>query len=171
MLKLYEISNAYNDFIRLVDDGEIDDPQAITDTLDSIEQEFDAKVDNIACLFKSLNAEADAIETEAKRQLERAKAKRNVCERLKAYVSENMKACRREKFENDRTRISFTSSKSLEITDENALFNALSAAGRLDLVRVEQVRKFDKSAIKKAINGGVSFDGATVNTNSNIQIK
>lgn len=171
MLKLYEISAAYNDFISLVDSGEIDDPQAITDTLDCIQQDFDAKVDNIACLFKSLNAEADAIEAEAKRQLERAKAKRSVCERLKAYVSANMKSIGQEKFENDRNRISFTKSKSLEITDEDALFNALSAAGRLDLVKVEQVRKFDKTAIKKTISGGVTFDGATVNTNSNIQIK
>lgn len=168
---LYEISDRYTGFLALVDSGEIDDMQAITDTLDSIQQEFDQKVDNIACLFKSLSSEADAIEAEAKRLTGRAKYKRNVCDRLKAYVAANMQMIGQEKFENERNRVSFTKSKSLDITDEDALYGSLEAAGRLDLVKIVTERNFDKTAIKKEINGGAAFDGATVRENKNLQIK
>lgn len=168
---LYEISDRYLGFMELVNSGEIEDPQAITDTLDAIQQEFDQKVDNIACLFKSLSAEADAIEAEAKRLQDRAKYKRNVCDRLKAYVAANMQAIGQEKFENERTRVSFTRSKALDITDEDALYGSLEAAGRLDLVRIVTERKFDKTAIKKEIAGGAELEGATVRENRNLQIK
>ena len=168
---LYEISDQYRAFMQMVDSGEIEDMEAISDTLESIQQEFDAKVDNIACLFKSLSAEAEAIEMEAKRLMERAKYKRNVCDRLKSYVSANMQAIGQEKFENERTRVSFTKSKSLEITDEDALYTALEASGRLDLVNIVTERKFDKTAIKREINGGTFFDGANVKINKNIQIR
>ena len=110
---LYEISDRYTGFLALVDSGEIDDSQAITDTLDAIQQEFDQKVDNIACLFKSLSSEADAIEAEAKRLTERAKYKRNVCDRLKAYVAACMQSIGQEKFENERNKVSFSRSKSI----------------------------------------------------------
>jgi len=168
---LYEISDRYTGFMVLVESGEIEDPQAITDTLDAIQQEFDAKVDNIACLFKSLSAEADAIEAEAKRLQDRAKYKRNVCDRLKAYVSANMQAIGQEKFENSRTRVSFTKSKALDITDEEALYGSLEAAGRLDLVKIVTERKFDKTAIKKEITGGAALEGAFIRENKNLQIK
>ena len=168
---LYEISDRYRGFMELVDSGEIEDMQAITDTLEAIQMEFDQKVDNIACLFKSLSAEADMIEAEAKRQLERAKYKRNVCDRLKAYVAGCMQSIGQEKFENERNKVSFSNSKSLDITDEEALYASLAADDRLDLVRIVTERKFDKTAIKKAISGGAAFDGAVVQEHKNLQIK
>lgn len=168
---LYEISDRYRGFMELVDSGEIEDMQAINDTLEAIQMEFDQKVDNIACLYKNLSGEADMIETEAKRQLERAKYKRNVCDRLKAYVAECMKSIGQEKFENERNKVSFTRSKSLDITDEEALYASLAAEDRLDLVRIVTEKKFDKTAIKKAIAGGAIFDGAVVEEHRNLQIK
>ncbi len=168
---LYEISDKYRTFMEIVDSGEIEDMDVIADTLESIQQEFDEKVDNIACLYKNLLGQADMIEAEAKRQLDRAKYKRNVAERLKAYVAANMQAIGQDKFENERTRISFSRSKALDVTDEDALYGSLEAAGRLDLVRIVTERKFDKAAIKKEINSGASFDGAFVRENKNIQIK
>ena len=168
---LYEISDRYFGFMELVNSGEIDDMQAITDTLDAIQQEFDQKVDNIACLFKSLSSEADAIEAEAKRLTERAKYKRNVCDRLKAYVAACMQSIGQEKFENERNKVSFSRSKSIEITDEEALYASLEAEDRLDLVRVVTEKKFDKTAIKKAISSGAAFDGAVVQEHRNLQIK
>lgn len=168
---LYEISDRYAGFLALVESGEIDDMQAIADTLDAIQQEFDQKVDNIACLFKSLSSEADAIEAEAKRLTERAKYKRNVCDRLKLYVAANMQMIGQEKFENSRNRVSFTKSKALDITDEDALYGSLEAAGRLDLVKIVTERKFDKTAIKKEIASGTELEGAVVRENKNLQIK
>ena len=168
---LYEIADKYRAFMQMVDSGEIEDGDVIADTLDSIQQEFDAKIDNICCLYKSLNAEADAIDAEAKRLSDRARYKRNVCDRLKAYVSAQMQSIGQEKFENERTSVRFSKSQSLDVYNEDALYTALQVANRDDLFRVEQTVKFDKSAIKKALKDGESFAGCEVKTNKNIQIR
>lgn len=168
---LYEIADNYRAFMQMVDAGEIEDMDAVADTLEQIQQEFDAKVDNIACLYKSLSAEADAIDAEAKRLQERAKYKRNVCDRLKSYVSQQMLSIGQTKFENERNKITFRESASLNITDEKALATALSVADRTDLYTVEQTMKFDKNNIRKAIKDGTTFAGCEVITNKNIQIK
>jgi len=168
---LYEIADNYRAFLQMVESGEIEDEQAIEDTLDSIQQEFDQKIDNIACLYKSLTAEAIAIETEAKRLLDRARYKRNVCDRLKDYVAANMQSIGQEKFENERNRISFRKSTALNVTDDRALLTALQVAGRDDLYRVEETVSFDKKSITKAIKDGQSLQGCELVTNQNIQIK
>lgn len=50
-MRLYEISQEYVQFLRMVEDEQI--PQdAIADTLDSIKGEFEVKADNIACVVK-----------------------------------------------------------------------------------------------------------------------
>lgn len=168
---LYEISDVYKDFISAVENGEIEDPQAIADTLDGIQQEFDAKVENIACLYKSMSAEAEAIETEAKALAARAKYKRNVCERMRQYVASNMLAVGQAKYESPRARLSFRKSESLEITDEGKLAASLSIAGADDLLTVETVRKFDKAGIKKAVKEGAVLYGCEIITNQNLQIR
>ena len=168
---LYDISDRYIGFMALVDSGEIDDAVAINDTLDSIEQEFNEKLDNIACLYKSLSGQADMIEAEAKKLMDRAKYKRNICDRLKSYMAHNMQVVGCDKFENGRTKVSFTKSKSLDIENEDELYESLESSGRLDLVRIVTERKFDKTAIKKEIVNGSDIKGATVRENRNIQIK
>lgn len=172
MLKLYEISDLYNEFVRMVDDGEIDDPQAITDTLEGIKQEFDDKCESIACLFKALSKEAEDIEDEAKALMARAKYKRNVCDHLKDYLAASMQSVGQSKLERPRVKLSFRKSESLEITDEIALQRGLTDAERLDLLRIVVERKFDKTAIKKAIKDGtMALPGCTIVTKDNLLIK
>ena len=80
-----------------------------------------------------------------------------------------MGAMGRDKFENGRTKITFSKSKSLEIEDEDALFSSLIATDKMNLVKLE--RKFDKTGIKKEILAGGYISGATIKENRNIQIK
>jgi len=147
---LYEIADNYRAFMQMVDSGELD---------------------NIACLYKSMSAEADAIEAEARHLLERAKYKRNVCDRLKNYVAQQMQSIGQDRFENERNRITFSKSTALSVIDENALFNALQLANRDDLYAVEKVTTFDKKGIKKALKDGNTFAGCELKTNKNLQIK
>ena len=62
-MKLYEIKNTYLDFLARMESGEIPE-EAVQDTLEGLEGVFEEKADNIACLIKTLNAEASAIKTE-----------------------------------------------------------------------------------------------------------
>ena len=59
-MNLYEISVDYRRFQEQVESGEIPE-EAIADTLEAIEGNFDDKVDSIACIIKSLLAEAKEI--------------------------------------------------------------------------------------------------------------
>lgn len=168
---LYTISDLYRDLLNAIEDGVIEDPQAIDDTLEGIEQEFDDKCENIACLYKSISAEADALEAEAKSLAERATYKRRACDRLRNYVASNMLSVGKEKIETPRCRLSFRKSESLNIVSDKALFNSLTEAGLNELAHVEEVIKWDKTGIKKALRNGMKLDGAEVITNENLQIK
>ena len=170
-LRLYEIAAEYNAFMYAVDNGEIEDMQAISDTLDGIQQEFDAKVENIALLYKSLAAEAEAIDNEAKALAARARYKKNVCDRLKSYVASNLQAIGQSKFETAKCKLSFRKSEALEIDDPEALRTSLCSSGGQDMFTTETTYKFDKAAIKSAIKDGAEYVGCHVATNNNLQIK
>ena len=62
-MKLYEISNEYNQFLQAVEDEEIP-IEAVADTLEGIKGEFNEKADNIACMIKNQEAEMLAIKAE-----------------------------------------------------------------------------------------------------------
>ena len=81
-MKLYEITELFMRFASMVENGEIEE-DAIADTLESIEGELEEKADNIACLIKSWQAEAEAIKAEEKALAERRKVKENQINNLK----------------------------------------------------------------------------------------
>ena len=55
-MKLYEISDEYNQFLQAVEDEEVP-IEAVADTLEGIKGEFNEKADNIACMIKNQEAE------------------------------------------------------------------------------------------------------------------
>ena len=170
-MKLYEISEQLATFQQMAEDGFFEDEQTINDTLESIQMDFDAKVENIACMYKGLAVEADAIEAEAKTLLERAARARKTCEWLKDYMSWNLQSVGQQKLETPRVRLTFRKSESVSITDEQTLFNSLTASHLDSLVTKVETVKFDKKGIKQALKDGVELDGATIVTNNNLQIK
>ena len=170
-MKLYELTNQWNAFQEAIDCGEFDDPQAITDTLESIQEEFDEKCEHIALLIKNLTAEADAIKAEAKNLSDRAASKERTVERLKNYLSQNLLMIGQETLETPRCKLSFRKSEALQIYDESKLLNAIRASGIDGLAQTVESIKYDKKAIKDAIKSGAVLAGASIVTNKNIQIK
>lgn len=170
-MKLYELTDAYNAFMEAVENGEIRDPQAIEDTMDSINEEFDEKCEHIALLIKTLTAEADAIKAEAANLTGRAVTKEKTVERLKDYLARNLLMIGQEKLETPRCRLTFRKSEALQIYDEAKLLNALKASGNGEWAQMKEVLSFDKKAIKDAIKSGTELAGASVVTNKNLQIK
>ena len=63
-MKLYELTDQYDEVINLLYDGETDE-QTILDTLESIEGEIEDKADNYARIIKNLSAEAEMVKAEA----------------------------------------------------------------------------------------------------------
>lgn len=83
MLKLYELTTAYN---QVLDMAEELDHQALIDTLESIQENIEDKVENTAKLVKSIEADAEAIKAEEKRLSDRRKALENKVTSMKNYL-------------------------------------------------------------------------------------
>lgn len=121
-MKLYEITDTYRAFMDAVDAGEIPE-EAIADTLASIDGEFDDKADNVACMIKSITAEAAAIKAEADALTNRAKAKAAAADRMRDYLLANMQALDKKKIETPRNVISLAKKPdSVVINDEAELY-------------------------------------------------
>lgn len=160
-MNLYEISKAIVDIVENgegldAETGEILDMEA----LDQLEMSFDHKVDNIACLIKSLKAESNAIKEEARALTERARVKDNKAESLKSYLHRAMALKGIDKFETSRCKLYYRSSEKVEVIEDQ-----LSS----EWMRLKA--EPNKTEIKKALKEGKEVPGAWLATTSNLQVK
>lgn len=167
-MKLYEIANEYLALVEAIENEELPE-EAVADTLEAITAEIEDKADNIACLMKSLNAEAEAIREEEKRLAKRRQAKERVAERLKGYISETLQRAGIASVETARNKITFRKSESVEINDE-VFFKWANENGRFDLLSYSAPTA-NKTEIKKTLKEGAGIEGAVLRINQNIQIK
>lgn len=77
------------------------DPQAVTDTLEGIEGEFEDKADAYAKIKLELEAEAEKLKAEETRLTERRKRIENNIERLKKSLFDTMKQTGKTKFKTE----------------------------------------------------------------------
>ena len=89
--------------------------------------------------------------------------RKNTTERLENALSDAMQQFELDVIDTPTTKISFRSSQSVEITDENAIDKQF----KTQIITT----KIDKMEIKRAIKGGATVDGAELITNKNLQIK
>jgi len=164
-MKLYEIKDLYMRFCEMVENGEIDE-DAIADTLESIDGEFEDKADNIACLIKTCQAEAEAIKAEEKALAERRKVKENQINNLKTYISNTMQTLGKTKIETARNVLSFRKSTALNISNEEWFMQKYP-----ELVKTEIVKSIPKKEVTDLIKAGQEFVGAELVERMNLQIK
>lgn len=167
-MKLYEIAADYENLILAIENGEIPE-EAIADTLDSITSLLVDKADNIACLIKNLQSDADAIKAEEKRLEDRRKSKERQVERLKAYLSDALLRSGNAKLETPRNRISFRRSECVVIDDMDGLMSW--AEMHDDDVLTFKEPTVNKTAVKACLEKGIKIDGVHIETKQNIQIK
>lgn len=164
-MKLYEISDIYNNVLRAIDDEELT-YEDMAEAIDVIEQDFEDKADSIACIVKDLDGDIKKIDEERKKLYTRQKACERNKEWLKAYLKENMQAIGMSKIKTARNIISFRKSKSLKIDDERRFFEKYP-----EYCNREEIIKVDKMKVKQLIGNGENFDGAEVIEKENIQIR
>lgn len=169
-MKLYELTNEYQVLMNMIDNDDDIPVEAITDTLEAISAEIEDKADNIACLLKSLDAEVNAIKAEETRLADRRKSKQAAYDRIKQYLSEELRRANIDKVETARNKITFRKSESVDLlVDENAFID-WAQENNDDLLTYSRP-KINKTAIKTAIKDGVNIAGATITEKQNIQIK
>lgn len=159
MSNLYDISAQYASFLAAVESGEIPD-EAIEDTLSGLDGELDEKIDNIACIIKQLNAEADAIKAEKDVLAERQQIKVHKADRLKDYIRQAMALADKKKIETARNCISIGKpTPRAMITNLDVLRSTESVWKPYDYSKETNV---DKNKLKEILQAGTIVPGAVM---------
>jgi chromosome segregation ATPase len=94
---LYELTDMYDTVMNMLYDEDVDQ-QAILDTLEGIEMEFEDKADNYAKIIKNINSDIEAIKLEMDRLQARKQSLENKSRWLKDTLEANMKQIGKTKF-------------------------------------------------------------------------
>ena len=164
-MTLFELAEQYENFAQLVADEDL--PQeAIVDTFEALSGEFEEKADNIACIIKELEAQAEAIKVQENILNARRLTKEANTKRLKELLSSQMQRIGKDKIDTDRNLISFRKSTALVIQDEEDFKQR-----NRDLCSVEEKVTIPRKAITDLLKSGAEVYGATLETRRNLQIK
>lgn len=167
-MSLYSITTEYRSLINAIAEGEIPE-EAIADTLEAVEGEWDARAEAVISAIKNIKAEAAGIEAEISALEERKKRKKRTVEKLSEYLSLSMQGIGRSTYESSKHSVSFKKSTAIRITDE-AEFIAYALREHPEAVRKKESIEPDKAAIKELLKT-VNLPHVAVEVKQNIQIK
>ena len=147
-------------------DAETGELISVSQALDALRMEREAKLENVACWVKNLYAEADAIREEENRLIKRRKAAETKAANLKAWL---LAAMTREdgttdKLKTGRVVVSVKKNPPSTVVDDEAL---LPWAYKT----VKEIVAQDKAAIKAAILAGEEVPGAHLEYGRSVVIK
>lgn len=146
---LYEISEQYKALLELSDDIPED---ALRDTLEALDGEFDSKADNIACVIKDLDGYALSIKEEVERLEKKRKSAIRRSENLKSYLFEQMLAIGKTKIVKPRNTL-IIKEKPVSVKLSPDFIDWAQSHARDDLLRYK-LPEADKPAIKTALENG-----------------
>lgn len=148
---LYEIANNIRNVLELGESGEIPD-EAIADTLEALNMEFNEKLDAVLAYRQGLVHESSAYDAEIKRLTSRKKALNSKADKLKEYAINMMQAVHKVKHTG---LFSVTIGKPSKVVgiDDLSLIPA-----EFTVTKIEP----NKTAIKKAIESGETIPGALI---------
>jgi len=163
MSSLFKISNDMQLIVNelIANGGELTDE--LQDQLQITESQMKQKASGYAQVIRAMKYDNDVVDAEIKRLQAIKKVRKNTTERLENALSDAMQQFELDVIDTPTTKISFRSSQSVEITDENAIDKQF----KTQIITT----KIDKMEIKRAIKGGATVDGAELITNKNLQIK
>lgn len=152
MEALYKISNEYASLM-----NEDMDPEMIADTLEGIEGEFEAKVEQLLAVVKNQQAYAEALKNESVKLSERSKDATNKADSIKQYIIKCMAQIEKKSITAGIQSLTVRKpSVSVEIEDSNQI--------PVEYVEYETVAKVDKNAIKLLLKSGKEVPGASLKT-------
>ena len=147
---IYEISSKYQMFLDMVGNEEIPD-EALSDTLEALDGEVIEKIDEISCIYKNIQAEAEAIDAEMKALKERAEYKKVKADNMKTLIHKLLDVSGMQKIETARNKISIAKCPPSVEIDNLDDFVKYAQVNADNLLRYKQPEP-DKTAIKEALN-------------------
>lgn len=161
MKPLYEINKDFQNWLLKVEDNEGEVTEELMIEFENIGGDFEVKAEAYAVLIKQKKAESEAIKAEKLRLTERQAQAEKTVSGLTERLTNALNLFGKDKFETSKCKVSFRTSKSVEITDETLIPD--------EYFKITKTP--NKTNIKTAINEGKEIKGAVITENKNIQIK
>lgn len=163
-MNLYTIASKYLEAFNALTDTDDMPEEAILDTLEGIEGEFNEKALAVAAYIKNLEAEAVAIKDAYKRMKERHDSKMSKVESLERYLIGNMQKIGVKKVESSELLVQVKANPEKVIIDNDKEIPIQYVVERVEI-------SFDKNGIKKALQEGVEINGAHLEREFRLAIK
>lgn len=157
-MRIYELAEAYQQIIDRIEEGEVD----LTDTLESIEDALEVKLENTAKIIRTWESESVALKAEEDRLKKRRETRENGADRLKKYIFENMQKVKKEKIEGEL----FT----LRLQKNPVKVNILNDKSIPANYLVEQNPTINKKAILEDLKNGIAVEGAELQKSKHLRI-
>lgn len=158
-MRLYELTSSYEQLLEMAEQL---DEETLRDTLESINEAIETKVENTAYVIKSLEANVKIIDEEVKRlQAMKSTQQRNI-KSLKEYIQESMEKVGLGKIEGSLIKVSIQNNPPSVRLDNDFKIGKY-------LVSVEP--KFDKKAILSDLKQGLDVPGAEIVQGKSIRIR
>lgn len=166
-MKLYEINQKYLEILDAIENEEIP-VDCIKDTLDSIEGDFELKIDSIVSYIKNLKIEKEAIKDEIKTLQSRVKSKENKIDGLTEYVKTSMEIFNKKKIETSRNVISLRKTpEKLVIKNEELAKEKLTKIEGGVIIET----RINKQLLKEKLKEGEKFEFAELKAGKTLTIK
>ena len=148
-MKLYEITEQLRQLMAMDDVP----PEQLQDTLDMVNDEFEAKAENIAMLIREMVLDAEGYKAEIDRLSDRKKSIDNKVESLKDYLRVNMQAADMTKIKGKLFTISLGApTETVYVADEKLLTDNLAYIKR----------EPNKTEIKAKLKSGADIEGCAL---------
>lgn len=158
-MNLFKLSQNYMQVIHMVEEL---DEETLKDTLDSINESIELKVENTAYVIKTLEANSKAYKDEMDRMAKSKKTIDNNIKNLKLYMQQAMEQTGMDKIEGKLIKVSIQNNPpSVYVTQEESLKEYM----------VEQPKKLDKRALLDDLKQGVEVAGAELQQTRSVRIK
>ncbi|MET3505441.1 siphovirus Gp157 family protein [Halalkalibacter oceani] len=158
-MKLYELTDAYQQVLELAEN----DSESFLDTLKSLEDAIEVKIENTAKLIKTLDGEAEVIKAEEKRLSERRKALENKVTGLKNYLEYELEKLNLDKVKGAILTTSMQNNPpSVEVLNEKKIPK---------IYFKPQPSKLDKTTLLKDLKEGKEVEGAAIKQTKSLRIR
>ncbi|MFD4491684.1 siphovirus Gp157 family protein [Lysinibacillus fusiformis] len=157
MASLYQLNNAYAQLQQMIEDGQ----EGLEDTLDSITDAVEEKLEAYAMVIKNIESDVEGIKSEEKRLAERRKVMENGVVRMKQAIAETLQNSGQEKVKTEKFTFSWRKSSKVEVSNIDSLPQ--------QFVKVE--RTISRAELTKALKAGEQIEGAQLIENQSLSIR
>lgn len=159
-MKLYELTENYNQVLELAEQL---DAETLKDTLDSIDEAIEIKVENTAKVVRSLEGNVDAIDSEIKRLTAKKSTLNNNIKGIKTYMQESMEQVGKDKIKGQLFNIGIQNNpQSVKVLDEKKInMNYF----------IEQPLQLDKKLLLADLKEGKEVEGAEIQQTRSLRIR